>query len=684
MKTHSELGTCRGGRGFGHTPAALPGIPLLAAGVLWLLLSICSCGTQRKLSAIRGGVDSVSLQLPAKQESFVPDVKNITAPVGDTLKVTGLDGEEMLIMKAIRDDESGEMVATEQLEAAVVTARFRNIAERHGKIDLEFQIIVPASMQDSKWQLRFHPDMYVLEDSVRLDDILITGTSYRKAQLRGYQHYERFLRRIVSDTTRFVDARNLEIWLSRNIPSLYAFKNDTSFVSDEAFRSCFGVSERQAMDHYTNKAARRANERRKASREKMFRRYVKSPIATEHIRLDTVMVDGSGDFVYNYVQTISTRARLRSVDIVLGGEIYEEDRQIYTMPRSAPLTFYVSFVSAFVDDTPRYLTRIISRDAVSSAECIIDFGVGRSDIDETLGENARVVAEVKRHLRALLLNDSFEMDSVTITASASPEGSEKANNQLSFQRARSASAYFESFVRQVTDSLEREEGLYISVGEDLQESGMKVSDKTRRAVNFISHSGGENWPLLDDLVREDSLISDADIRIYDSKRGLGADERERALSSMSCYRHLREDLYPRLRTVRFRFALHRRGMVKDTVHTTVLDSAYMAGVQMIRDHDYEGAAGALMPYNDYNAAVAYVALDRNISAMNILRDLERTAQVNYMLALLYSREGDERNAVECYVRSCQQNSGYVFRGNLDPEISVLIKKYNLNAEPDDF
>ena len=161
------------------------------------------------------------------------------------------------------------------------------------------------------------------------------------------------------------------------------------------------------------------------------------------------------------------------------------------------------------------------------------------------------------------------------------------------------------------------------------------------------------------------------------------DQRERSLQRLGCYRHMREKLYPRLRTVRFDFHLHRKGMVKDTVHTTVLDSVYMDGVQAIRDGDYERALTLLRPYGDYNTAIAYLCMDYNASAMQILERLERTAQVNYMLAVLYSRRGDEQKAVECYVRSCSQDPSYVHRGNLDPEISVLIKRYGLNAQPED-
>ena len=156
--------------------------------------------------------------------------------------------------------------------------------------------------------------------------------------------------------------------------------------------------------------------------------------------------------------------------------------------------------------------------------------------------------------------------------------------------------------------------------------------------------------------------------------------REKQLSRTSYYRYLREKLYPRLRVVKFNFYLHRKGMVKDTVHTTELDTVYMRGVQCLRDHDYEAAIKRLQPYKDFNTAVAYVALDRNSSAKEILKDLERTAAVDYLLAILYSRDGDEQNAVQCYIHACAREPSYVHRGNLDPEISALIRKYDLNKD----
>lgn len=647
------------------------------------LLIVTSCATGRKVEEIRRQALSARIALPSEKESRIPELE-YRVPAKDTLRITDLDGREVIIMKAIRDEESGDMVATEELDAAVVTARFRNVAERRGRIDLEFQVIVPSALQDSRWQLRFHPDMYILGDSVRLDDILITGYGYRKAQLKGYQHYERFLRRLTTDSTLTVDRRNLEIFLERNIPELYAFRCDSAEVSDEDFESCFGLNGKDVLDHYTNTFRIRRTERMRARREKIWRRYVKAPFFTEGIRLDTVIRSADGDIVYNYIQTIGTRAKLRKVDISLGGEIYEQDRRIYTVPQSEPLTFYISSVSSFVDGTERYLTRVISRRATANTTCTIDFRAGRHDIDESIGSNRREIAFVKDNLRALLEGETFELDSITVTASASPEGSVQANKELSLRRSRAASDYFSAFMDYLRDSLRREDGVLISLDDDLRETGVTYMSDRRGDIRFLSRGGGENWALLDELVGKDSTLTQEDRDHYRALSEIrDPDVREKSLRDARYYRHLRDDLYPRLRTVRFDFALHRRGMVKDTVHTTVIDSSYMRAVDLLRDHEYEKALDILYDYQDYNTAVAYIALDRNASAMQILQRCEPTAPVNYMMALVHSRQGDDEKAVECYTRSCQQDPSYVFRGNLDPEISSLIRKYGLNAEPED-
>ena len=638
------------------------------------IILFSACGTQKKIRDLHLNAAKATLAL-AQEQDFIPDIRREMVAKRDTFTVK--DGDrEILIMKAIKD-ENGEMVAHDVLDAAVVTARFRNVAERHGKVDIEFQVIVPQSMQDSKWQLRFYPDMFIMQDSIRLAPVIITGNDYRRAQLKGYQQYERFLASIVTDSTKFINYHLLEIFLQRNIPQLYAFKTDSTTVSDEQFASVYGVTEQQAVEHYTNSIAKRYNSRKMARRERMYRRYVKVPIVTEGLKLDTVLQSVNGDFIYHYTQTIQTRPKLRKVDVILSGDIYESDQRIYTIPRSEPLTFYISSLSTFVDNRERYLTKVIERRVEANTACYIEFTSGSSTVDERMGNNPGEIARIKDNLISLMNNEVFDLDSIIVTSSASPEGSSSFNDRLSRKRSESIGDYFSCWMKHYQDSLDAERGF------EVDELG-NVIVRERTSIPMTGRSNGENWRMLDRLIEKDTVLTAEQKLEYGELQEIkDIDIRERRMQGKPWYKHVRERLYPRLRTVRFDFHLHRKGMVKDTVHTTVLDSVYMDGVQAIRDRDYERALTLLRPYGDYNTAIAYLCMDYNASAMQILERLEKTAQVNYMLAVLYSRRGEEQKAVECYVRSCSQDPTYVHRGNLDPEISVLIKRYGLNAQPED-
>lgn len=641
---------------------------------------VVACSTQKRIAALSENNIRAEIQL-AEAVDFIPDISDVKVPQRDTIKIIDDNGNEIRFMAAMRDEETGEMVATEELAAAVVTARFRNIAERHGKVDIAFQVIVPAVLMDTKWQVRFHPDMYILGDSLRLDDVVITGRDYRKEQLRGYERYERWLAGIITDSSMFYDLRNLEIFLERNLPAIYAMKNDSSYVSAEEFAANFGVTQQEAIEHYTRRMLMRRNARLVAQKESRYKKMV-IPIVTEGIRLDTVIADANGNLVYNYIQTINTQPKLRKVDVCLSGEVFEHQRRIYRVPQSDPLTFYISSVSAFTENIERFLHKVVSRKATSTTEANIDFAVGKSNIDESFAGNAGEIARVKSVLREILESTVYDLDSITIVASASPEGSFHANEALSKARAKSVSDYFDRYIRFAKDSIVREQGMFITIGDDMEESGMTTAGT--RDIRFITRSGGENWDRLAELVLDDDQLLEKDkydyVETVDVKN---ADERERRLSARPYYGHIRKDLYPKLRTVSFRFALSRKGMVKDTVMTTEPDTAYARGIQLVNDHDYEQAIGILAPYRDINTAIAYLALDRNQNAFDILSEMERTAKVNYMLALIYSRWGDDQNAVQCYTKAVAQDASYVSRGNLDPEISVLIKRYNLNAQPDD-
>lgn len=619
------------------------------------VLVLCSCAQARKIESVRSGAFVPGLALA---EDVRPPEVPVETLISDTMMIKDAEGRDLIIMKAVRD-ENGDMVASDVILPSVVVASFRNVAERLGLVDLRFDLKVPADLTDSRWQLRLSPVMHIMGEEVALDPVFITGSQYRAAQLRGYERYARFIDSIVTDTTLFIRKNELELFLRRNLPELYAFREDSSRVSDEQWKSAFGVTGPEAVDHYTDHYRKRLNARKAGRKDKMFRKYVKAPIRTEALRLDTVVVAESGDISYSYVQTIHTRPNLRKVEIELIGSIFEEDREICKLPSPGNLTFYISSLSSFAEDRERFLTKVVSRRVEANTSCYIEFGAGKAEIMENLGMNASEMGRIKGNIRDILEDDKYDLDSVVITAFASPEGSAASNSRLALRRAGAASDFFSGYTHFLIDSL------------------CMAGDIPR--VDFISHGGGENWDMFERLVDADTLIPPASLEKLREKMEIrDPDGREASFRRLEIYPYLRKNIYPRLRMVRFDFHLHRKGMVKDTIHTTIPDTLYSQGVQALKDRDYERALALLLPYRDYNTAVAFLSLGRNHNAMEILEKLEQTPQTDYMKAVLYSRFGDGRNAVQHYMNACSADRSFVFRGSLDPEIATLIKHYNLN------
>lgn len=608
------------------------------------LFCISACSSVRKVEGLQSGSIAPVLSI---SEDFRPEEIEAEALVSDTIKVSDAQGREMILMKAVKD-ENGEMVANDVIAPVVVSATFRNVAERHGSVDLCFDVSVPADMVESRWQLRLQPVLGIFSDTLHLAPIFITGQKYRRAQLRGYQRYQRFLDSIVSDSTVFIREGQLEIFLRRNLPFIYALKADSSYVSDEQFASLYGVSEKEAVQHYTNRFLLRKNKRRIADKNKMFVRYVKAPFRTD-VRLDTVIVSDGGGLVYHYVHTMKVPPGLRKAEISLSGSVFEETRELCTMPRSEPLTFYISSLSSLSDNSERYLVKIIERRVEANTACYVEFATGSAQIDTALGNNSVEMGRIAENLEELLGSGRFDIDSIVVQASCSPEGSLHFNTGLSRRRSEAVCGYYSSLRSRDTIHLE-----------------------------FIPREIPENWAGLGALVERDTLLTDSQkSEIKSICLNPDQDLRERELSQLACYRHLREEIYPQLRIVRFNFYLHRRGMVKDTIHTTVLDSAYMNGVQALRDRDYKRALSLLRQYADINTALAYCALDYNASALAVLESLQSGPKVEYLRALLYARKGEDRDAMQCYLRACEMDPSFVHRANLDPEISALKNKYQI-------
>ena len=72
-------------------------------------------------------------------------------------------------------------------------ARSKQVAERNGKINLDFVVTVPGELVSNKWQLQLAPVAYKPSDTLYLDRIFLSGADFAKMQKRGYMRYQAFI-----------------------------------------------------------------------------------------------------------------------------------------------------------------------------------------------------------------------------------------------------------------------------------------------------------------------------------------------------------------------------------------------------------------------------------------------------------------------------------------------------------
>lgn len=619
----------------------------MCSRTIWLtliLFTVVSCYSGKKLQKIRSGDTSIHLTVSEEEEIEDEEEECIDVTADN---VTG----EPFLMNAVLDGDTGEMVASDVIRSSKVVARFRNVPERLGYVSISFDVIVPSEMSDSRWQLKLFPSMQIQSDTVQLDPVFITGKEYRAGQLRGYQRYNNFLSSIITDTTDFIRMGQLEIFLQRYFPETYAMKSDTTIVSDLAAESLFGVSQYEALHHYTKHLKLKINQRRKSRLEMMYDKYITDPIMKTGIRLDTVLVSEGGDFIYRYEHTFRSRPSLKKVNVMLKGKVYERGECIYSLPFPDELTFYISSLSSMADLSPRYRTVILDRVVHDSVYLKIDFRKGSAIVDSSSLRNRMELNRVRKCISDISSDSCLGLDSLVITATCSPEGTYRYNRKLSIARSKSVSELIADYI---------------------PESWVKL---------IRTSCLPENWDMFRTLVAKDDVLEQSDkIRILRLTDNLSdPDAVELSLSRMAKYGYLKDSVYTKLRTVSFDFHLHRIGIHKDTVHTTELDSVYMSGLEALKELDYMRAVAELKPYADYNAALAYASADCNHSALAILDSIgETNARVCYLKALVLSRLGKYNEALKCFERSVKYDPYMVHRANLDPEMYRIISKRTFN------
>ena len=622
-------------------------------GILAIALAV-SCAGGRKLTQVKEGGMTVQVAVGSLDDVKVSVEAADTGHVVDVVEVEDLQGNR-IIMNAVKDEETGEMVAQEHLDEIVVQARFSHVAERNGMVDLVFELAVPEELQQRSWQLRLVPHYRYMDDTLRGDEIHITGEKFRRVQKWEYMMYDNYLSRVVPE---------------HMADTLYAMKRlQAKFVER------YGEDER-AVSHYRRRLMEKMNSKKAFAKGQIYDRFVVDPFPQGGVKLDSVVNSGTGVVRYFYVQPIAVQPGLKKVEMVMEGTLHTNGRKLCTLAAAEPITFYISSISTLADLTERYLKKVVYRDMHFDASYNIAFAKGEWRVDPRLENNDVALENMKRNLVEIIENEEYEMDSILVAAACSPEGRWQFNEKLSQKRGNEIKRYLLECMTHFRDSVGNgiwEIGIDGEGGEDREKLSGRMMDAGIVRVTEVS----EDWEGLYGLMTADTLLRGHALAER-CRKVSDPDERESLLLRESgCGGYIRSEIYPKLRRVKLDLKLHRKGMIKDTVHTTELDTVYMRGVEALKERDYRTAVTLLRPYGCYNSAVAYICMGYDNSALEILERLPRSAKRDYMLAVAYARLGKEELAVGYLMNSVEQDESMRHRGNLDPEISLLIKKYGI-------
>ena len=379
-------------------------------------------------------------------------------------------------------------------------------------------------------------------------------------------------------------------------------------------------------------------------REAAFNRFVKFPYP-EDVRLDS-LVEGRSTVTYYYSQAVKTDETSKKMLVTLQGQVLAVDDSAYRLPPSDTLSYVVSSMLSFVDTVPRYRIKVIDKFVTVEDRNYIQFFVGDTRVVDTLGDNRRQLDKISGLMRQIVEQQEFYVDTITLTAASSPEGAYTFNARLSQGRAAALKRYL---VRRYGKSID-----------------------TILTVRWVA----EDWAELTTRIRTDREIVNRDAILELIAEEKNPDRREQAIRQRfpKDYAYIRSVIYPQLRAVNFRYSLRRKGMVKDTIHTTELDTAYARGVQLLQKRKYAKALYILNDYNDRNTVVAHLSLDHNERAMELLATMPKDAVTEYLRAIACSRLGRKAEGREHFLEACRLDGRMEYRGNLDPEIAELLKQ----------
>ena len=427
---------------------------------------------------------------------------------------------------------------------------------------------------------------------------------------------------------------------------LYKTNRDMSQIGNQAFTEQDSVEIAQSRYKFEDIAL---NEMKKERREEKKREMIVFPYE-EKTRLDTV-IQTDRDFVFYYKQDYPVAAGLRRLRLTIDGTVDAVDKSRFVQPKADTLSYFISSLSQLADLSLIKETKTEHRDAYSTLVTYPKFHSKRSkEFSVNHADNKTQIDTVINSYRTFT-SGKYVMDSVVLRVTTSLDGTYNENETASLNRANALKSYLAST---------------LGVRNDI----------------FKIRPASEDWNTLARLVTQRNDLTNKSEILDLLTNAVHPDQCEDEIKKKypEDFNIIRREIYPKLNKAEIVFNMTRPDLTEEVVTRVETRPDYDRALKHLQDREYWEALEILSKYADFNTALCLVCMGYNQQAFNLLEKLKQTGNTEYLLAVLAIRSNDDSKAIAHLKKACELDPTKAYRIPLDPEVSALARKYNLQNE----
>lgn len=369
----------------------------------------------------------------------------------------------------------------------------------------------------------------------------------------------------------------------------------------------------------------------------------------ERTRLDSI-VDGTQDFIYYYSQETKIPLGDYAYKLSVESKIENFGLNAFYFPERKPMSYEVTSLTDLINPDLYIKETTINRNMYFVSKVYPKFESEKWDFKANYQDNRAQIQQLRDEYQKYIADNGYVLDSIYMVSTTSLDGSWNFNAKLSTNRGDALKSYL------------------------LKNEFPQMSETT-----ITSRGRGEDWNTLVALMRDRDDMPNKDIILDMMSATLDPDgtEREIRRTYKTDYKVMKDSLYPKLKKTDIAFFFHRPGMeVADSIQLNEIPG-YQEALQQMRERKYWDAIDVLTEHPDYNTALCLVCMGDFEQAHALLSYLAPDADTEYLLAIVSFRLGREDEAIQHLKMAIDIDPEKALRVPKDPEMVLLVEKYNL-------